>query len=125
MNRRERDARKPKFQTKGPWPRAEKAPSDHDHNVLRRLGADRERDERRKRQQKAASLMGQAGALEVQADKARASARIPYQVVKQGERVVGGVCSVCEQPVGLTPGGSLQPHTPSTCPGPAARVRMT
>lgn len=68
-----------------------------------------------------ASASGQAGALYRQAEKLQASARIPYQCDKRSGTAV---CSVCEQQLAWHKGLSVIPHTPKTCPGPAARVQM-
>ena len=66
-----------------------------------------------------ASLSGQAGAAQAKADKLIASARIPFTGFRDQ-----GVCSVCNQQLKPASMYSVIPHTPKTCPGPAARVSM-
>lgn len=128
MNRRERDAQKPKFsEPTGAWPRVEKPGA-----AIRRAkavlshdpGPDQKREEKRKRDKKIASLMGQAGEMGRRAEKIADADRIPYRVqYNKWARPIGAVCEGCTLALDVAPNGlSYRVHTKQTCPGPAGRV---
>lgn len=82
------------------------------------------RTAKHKRDKAVASLQGQAGAAMQQAGKLYASARIPYSVTRGAfGRPNGGICSMCGLALEVKGELSIIPHVPSTCPGPAAKVK--
>jgi hypothetical protein len=76
-------------------------------------------DEKRKRMKQIASLRGQAGKLSHDAEVLQVHSRLPYTAFRNL-----GTCNVCGEALVSGSLYSVIPHTPMTCPGPAAKVRV-